>query len=150
MFLFCKTSSVTITTALNFPQPIFAHGQIKYKQSFLVIGGQTTGSELLDTLYLYNNINGTWSIMQTRLDEKQNSVSATWVDAAKFPSCSGTKECLLELGVRYRGDDVAEKRGRMPMEECRAYCTQHAPYFFWTYFNSDPWHGCKCKSQTVG
>ena len=85
MFLFCKKFLLTIIAAQDFPQPIFAHGQIKYEQSFLVIGGQTTGSELLDTIYLYNNINGTWSVMQARLDEKQNSVSATWVDATKFP-----------------------------------------------------------------
>ena len=96
MFLFCKKKNIpkTITTARDFPHPIIAHGQVKYEQSFLIIGGQTyypnPNLNLLDTIYLYNNINGTWSVMQTRLDEKQMAVSATWVDAAKFPSRSAT------------------------------------------------------------
>lgn len=76
-------------TAQDFPHPILAPGQTKYERnSFLVIGGQTTGGELLDKIYLYNNMNDTWILMPARLGQKEASVSATWVDRALFPSCS--------------------------------------------------------------
>ena len=142
MYVFLPTK-----TAQDFPLPILAHGQVKYEQTFLVFGGQTTGKELLDTLYLYNNINGTWSVMQTRLDEKQSAVSATWVDAAKFPSRSATansnKECLIEVGVMYQVDKFPEKKGVTSMEECRTHCTQYAPYFAWNKY----YKICKCRPQ---
>ena len=52
-----------------------------------MIGGWTNGKHL-DTIYMYNNGNDTWTLMPTRLGQKEESVSATWVDADTFPTCS--------------------------------------------------------------
>ena len=55
---------ITTKTAGAFPHRIFAHGQIKYTdRNFLVIGGQSDGGKLLDTIYSYDNRNNNWILI---------------------------------------------------------------------------------------
>ncbi len=59
------------------PQPICCMSSVQYEDTFLLVGGDSTGGESLDTIYQYNQTSETWNARPERL----STPKALWLGA---------------------------------------------------------------------
>ena len=77
---------MTILSASNLAIPISDAASVQYKDTFLLVGGKTSGADL-DTIYMYEPDTDTWRELEERLPEAKNDPVAMTVSRSMFTEC---------------------------------------------------------------
>jgi hypothetical protein len=67
-------------TANPLPLPISRATAVPFGDSFLLVGGQTTGWDRLSTIYRYNAEDDSWILIKARMKHEKSCVIAMMVD----------------------------------------------------------------------
>ena len=74
----------------SLPLPLQDTSVVPYGESFLLVGGCHAGDnlrEVTDTIYKYEVLSESWTLLDTRIPYKVVSPIALMVDLDIFPSC---------------------------------------------------------------
>ena len=80
----------TLFTGNLLPQVLEEATVVPYGESFLLVGGEyfENLAETTDTIYRYETLSDSWTLLDTRIPYNVSSPIALMVDIDIFPSCS--------------------------------------------------------------
>jgi N-acetylneuraminic acid mutarotase len=68
------------------PQPIWNATVVPFGDSFYLVGGQTSNGSNLNTIYLYNPDEDSWTLLDAKLKQGKYGVIAILIDKQLFRS----------------------------------------------------------------